>query len=329
MKVFITGITGFIGSNLANKLLTQGHEVHALVRKDNGREHHPNLRYHYGSLGDKETIRVAMKGCETGFHLAAYAKPWAKDPGLIYKINYVGALHVFESARESGLGTLVFTSSAATLSPSNGSGSVDEATLRTIPFFNEYERSKSMAEAKAVEFSARGTRIVTVNPSRVYGFGPLNESNSVTKMILQYAAGKWRIIPGDGKSIGNYVYIDDVVNGHLLAAENGRAGERYILGGENLTFNEFFYQLQQSTGIKHNMFHLPLSCILLATRSMEMMNKVTGIPPRLTTDWAKKFLSNWSLSSQKAASELGYHFTPFGQGVELTLESFSTRKYSQ
>lgn len=322
MKCFLTGITGFIGSNLAKRLVEEGYQVNALIRNP----HHPdlpdltNVQYFTGDLHDKQVLQDAMEACEIAYHLAAYAKPWSKYPNDYYRINVEGAVNVFSAARDAGVSKLVFTSSAATISPSDGHETSDESTPRVVPYFNAYESTKAEAEQKAIEFSHNGLPVVIVNPSRVYGPGPINPSNSVTRMILGYNKGKWRIIPGNGKKKGNYVFIDDVVDGHILAAQKGRAGERYILGGDNLSFDELFQVLSEVCGRQHSMFHLPLPLMLAAARLMEAQVKITGIPPLITASFVKKYLSHWSLSSEKAVQELGYHITPFDKGVQRTLE---------
>jgi nucleoside-diphosphate-sugar epimerase len=321
MNYFITGITGFIGSNLASYLLAEGNHVNAIVRNftDTKSISHPNLHLFVGDLHDTSVLQKAMKGCDQGFHLAAFAKPWAKDPNTFYRINVEGTRNVFESAKKIGVEKVVFTSSAATISPSNGKIPSHESTARKEPYYNEYETTKSEAERIAAAYSKKGLPVVIVNPSRVYGPGPLNASNSITKMIKGYCNGQWRFIPGNGEKIGNYVFIDDVVNGHILAAKKGRAGERYILGGENLSFDDFFSTLEDVTGIHRNMVHLPLFVMFTAAKIMEWQNPVTGIPPAITAPWVRKYLRDWCLSSAKAERELGYSITPFKDGARKTI----------
>lgn len=328
MKYLITGITGFIGSNLARRLAFDGHSVHALVRSEINGElaSIPGIQWFRGDLFAPDALRQAMKGCDGVFHLAAMAKAWAKDPGDFYRVNVEGAVNVFAAAGDCGVKKVVFTSSAATMSPSSGQTATDENTMRTVPFYNEYESTKTEAEEQARSYTRDGLAVTIVNPSRVYGPGPLNVSNSVTKMIAAYCKGNWRIIPGDGKKVGNYVFIDDVVNGHMLAMVKGRGGERYILGGDNLTFDEFFRKIGDATGIRKRLFHLPTPVMTLAARIMECQNKLTGIPPLITAPWVKKYLDHWRLSSEKAVRELGYDITPFETGVVKTLEWLENKK---
>jgi nucleoside-diphosphate-sugar epimerase len=322
MKYFITGITGFIGSNLARYFLDEGHQVNAIVRdfQDTKGLNHPNLQLFKGDLHDLSAQRSGMSGCNKVFHLAALAKPWSKDPDAFRKINVEGSANIFESAKESGVEKVVFTSSAATMSPSEGRIPSDESTPRKIPFFNEYESTKKEAEAIAIDYTAKGLPVVIVNPSRVYGPGPINESNAITKMIRGYCNGQWRIIPGDGKKIGNYVFIDDVVKGHIMAAEKGRAGERYLLGGENLSFDDLFNTLEKVSGIHRGMFHLPLFVMNTGAKFMEWQNSITGIPPAITSPWVNKFLRDWCISSTKAEQELGYKITSFEDGAGKTIK---------
>ena len=331
MKYFITGVSGFIGSNLARQLAMDGHTVNAIIRSPlNGDlKDLPNIHLFHGDLFDNEVLLKAMEGCDVVFHLAALAKAWVKDPKDFYHINVEGAANIFLAAKLSGVKKVVFTSTAGTMSPSPEDEPTDESTRRSMPYFNEYEVTKARAEELARDFSQNGLPVIIVNPTRVFGPGPLNASNSLTKMIDGYRKGKWRIIPGDGRKIGNYVYIDDVVHGHLLAAQRGKAGERYILGGENLTFDEFFSRMGKLTGKSHRMFHLPLSLMTASARFMEWQNRLTGIPPLITAGWVKKFLSHWNLSSDKAKLELGYHITPFETGVRSTIEWLEREEVSE
>ena len=326
MKAFITGISGFIGSNLARQLAMDGHTVQATVRSTIPKDlqNIKEIKFYRSDLFNKDIMVQAMHKCDTAFHLAAFAKPWSKDPDDFYRINVEGAVNVFDAAINAGVRRVVFTSSAATLSPSAGNHPADEATPRVHPFFNAYESTKAEAEKLAREYCDKGLEVVIVNPSRVYGPGPLNPSNSVTKMIIGYHKGSWRIIPGDGKRIGNYVFIDDVVHGHLLAAMKGRPGERYVLGGENLSFDGLFKVIREVSGKRYRMFHLPLSVMKAAATLMEWQSKITGIPPAITASWVKKYLHDWSLSSEKAMNELGYTITPFASGVRKTLDWMNT-----
>lgn len=322
MKYLVTGATGYIGTQLAKSLVQEGHTVHALYRDESKIGELKDMKgviLKKGDIMDKDSLKNAAKETDAIFHVAAFAKPWDKDPKTFYRLNVQGALNVFEAAAVSGARRIVFTSTAGVISPSNGSPS-HESTPRMRDYFTDYERSKAQAEEKALEWTARGLEIVTVNPTRVYGPGLLSDSNGVTRMVQLYIKGKFRLLPGDGKSIGNYVYIDDVVNGHIKAMKSGRAGERYILGGDNVSFTEFFDIVADLTGKDVSMIKVPIPVMNMAARFMEIRANLTGKPPLLTPPWVKKYLYNWELSSEKAIREIDYRITPIQDGLSNTVD---------
>ncbi|MAT55415.1 MAG: hypothetical protein CMN32_13135 [Saprospirales bacterium] len=323
MKYFITGATGYIGQQLTEQLVAGGHEVHALYRSEKKTGGLPKEGVHLfkGDLLDPDSLKKAVKGTDAVFHVAAFAKPWAKDDQTFYRLNVDGALNVFHAALEAGVSKIVFTSTAGVISPSKDGVPSDETTPRWVEHFTHYERSKAKAEKEVQKLvSKEGLEIITVNPTRVYGPGLLSDSNGVTRMVKMYLEGKFRLIPGDGSSIGNYVYIDDVVEGHLKAMEKGRPGERYILGGDNASFNEFFQLLAQVTGKEQRLFKIPIPVINFAARLMEIRADLTNKDPLLTPPWVRKYLYNWQLSTEKAERELGYQPTPLPEGLRKTVE---------
>ena len=323
MRCYITGANGFIGQRLAGRLSAEGHMVRCLVRsaeKFNALSHLPGVESHIGDLDDANVLAEGVRGCDTVFHLAAYTKPWSKDKGLPRRINVTGTENLLEAALATGVKRFVFTSSAAVIGPSPGVEPIGEDFPRTVPWFNEYEETKAEAEALVMAYCRNGLETVIVNPPRVYGPGPVNESNSVTRMIKLFALGKWHILPGDGHCVGNYVLVDDVVKGHILAAIHGRPGHRYALGGQNLTFREFFNVLTEITGRHNRLIPLPVWLMVATAKAMEWQAAVTGIPPLITAQWVKKYLNHWSLSSQKATAGLGYSITPFREGAKKTLD---------
>ncbi|NSW94280.1 MAG: NAD-dependent epimerase/dehydratase family protein, partial [Bacteroidales bacterium] len=274
----------------------------------------------YGDLDNMTVLEEGVRGCDTVFHLAAYAKPWSKDKTLSYRVNVTGTENLLKASQKEGIKRFIFTSSAAVIGPSPATEPVDEEFARTVPYYNEYETTKAEAEELVRAYGMKGMETVIVNPPRVYGPGPVNESNSLTRIIKLYYLGKWRIMPGNGKCIGNYVLVDDVVNGHLLAALKGKSGERYILGGENLTFKQFFDILSEVTGRRRKLISFPVWLMIAVASIMEWQANITGIPPLITASWVKKYLNHWCLSSEKAVKELGYSITPFSEGAKKTID---------
>jgi farnesol dehydrogenase len=321
MKYFVTGANGFIGSRLVERLLDADHKVMCLVRSPEKAIKLVNAGAEtvVGDLHSTDILAEGMQGCDCVFHLAAYAKPWSKDKSLPFRINVEGTANVLKAALQSGVPRFVFTSSAAVIGPSGTGMTVDENTVRIAPYFNEYEETKAKAESLVKEYAGRGLHTVIVNPTRVFGPGPLSESNAVTKMLKAYCKGTWRILPGDGKRSGNYTFIDDMVTGHLLAAEKGNPGERYILGGTNLSFHDLFDIFAKSCGRKRILVPFPVSLMKMTANFLEFQQKITTLPPPITSPWVKKYLEDWNLSSDKAIRELGYSITPVQKAVDLTV----------
>ena len=251
MKVLVTGATGFIGSNLVKELVKRKYKINCLCRDLSKTSDllHPDINIFRGDILNYNTIKTAISGCNGLFHMAAFTETWTKDQADIYRLNVAGTWNVLEAALSENVKDIVITSTAGVLGPST-SGVIDEHYKREIPYFSKYEETKQIAEDLALDYTSKGLNIRIVNPTRVFGPGPLNESNSVTRMIRLYTSGKWRFLPGNGESIGNYVYIDDVVAGHIRVMENGKSGERYLLGGENISYNAFFALLGELTGKK-------------------------------------------------------------------------------
>jgi nucleoside-diphosphate-sugar epimerase len=328
MNIFVTGATGFIGAILALKLANEGHTVHALYRsKEKAKDiEHENIKLFKGDITNVESLRAAMQGCEQVYHIAASTEIWAKDTSFIYNMNVAATENILQLALELGVKKLVFTSTAGVFGPSINGHQVNENTKRTINYFLEYERTKDLAEEKVREYVEKGLHTVIVNPTRVYGPGPLTKNNGTAIMIKSFSEGKWRIILGNGKSVGNYVYVDDVINGHLLAMEKGKAGERYILGGDNVDYLEFFKTLRKLTGKKHRMFKLPIGVLLTVSHTMMLFAKLFGIKPFITPPLIRKFNYQWNVSSEKASKELGYQPLTFEKGAIKTLEWLESQK---
>ena len=320
MKILVTGATGYVGQRLVSKLLDMGHIVHVLCRQkpDGALPDHERLAVFGGDLLKSASIESAMAGCDQVYHVAAYARAWAKDPQTYFKINVQGTVNVLEAAIKSGVKKVVYTSTGATFGTSNGSPMSEDA-VRMFDFFTEYESSKFMAEEKVQHYVRRGLNVSIVHPVRVYGPGLWTESNIISMMIKSYVEGNWHVIPGNGQALGCFSYIDDVVKGHILAMEKGRPGEKYILGGANLNFNQFFDLLKRLTDKHFLLIHIPLPLLMLFGWKEEFFSKWFGKEPLITRKWINKYRYNLDCSCEKAVKELGYTVTPFEEGIRNTL----------
>ncbi len=326
-KVFITGATGFIGSNLACKLANQGNEVHAIIRSTLNVNPigHKNIKLFKGNLLDLKTINTAIKGCSQVYHLAAYAKNWAPDRMLFYKTNVEGTNNILKAACEHSIQKIVCTSTSLVFGPSNGRD-VDESGKHNTKPYTEYDKSKIIEEEIIQQYVAKGSDVVTVYPTRVFGPGLLNESNSVTLMILQYLKGSWRFKLSNGNAIGNYSFVDDVVNGHINAMQQGKKGAKYIIGGENISYNNFFNEIDKFLGTRRMMINIPANIAHLYSKIEEGLANRFNKYPVITPGWVKMFLDNWAFSSDKAISEINYNITPFQIALEKTIDWIRERR---
>ncbi|WP_162618597.1 SDR family oxidoreductase [Pedobacter yulinensis] len=320
--VFVSGASGFIGRSLCLELAKRGFIVHALCRdvQHPYLTRHGNIRYFKGDMLDKDSLLVAMQGCEQAYHTAALAKMWCKNPDDFYQANVIGTRNVLETARTAGIRRLVYTSTCGVWGPTV-KYPMSENDPRIGGFPIHYERTKHLAELEIRRFAGQGLpEVITVNPSRVFGEGPVTDSNTVGKMISGYLRGKWRLIPGSGEQVANYAYLDDVVQGHLAAMRSGKNGERYILGGEDISFNDFFARLSALSGHTHRLFRVPLPVIKAYSWFEWFKTKMTGLPPVFLPEFADRLSKDQKYSSRKAIRELGYHITPFSEGLKNTIE---------
>ena len=321
MKAFVSGATGFIGIQLVKRLVSQGDVVHALYRSESKADliRLPGVNLFKGDILDASSLADAMKGCHAAYHTAAFAGVWSKDPKQVFRLNVDGAMNVIEAARKSGTARVVLTSTAGILGPSKKEP-VNESTPPPSSFFTLYEESKFQLEQKLLGRKEGNPEVVLVNPTRVYGPGYLSESNGVTRMIKQYMEGSWRLLPGDGLSLGNYVYVEDVVSGHLLAMQKGLAGERYVLGGDNISYMQLFEFIRNASGVKHRLFKVPLWLMMALAGLMQGISAITGRPPLIVPNLVRKFSHNWIVSSQKAIRELGYEARNAEEGIKQTVQ---------
>lgn len=332
-KSFVTGATGFIGTRLVQALVERGSAVRALSRranpppppgfgrKDGGPLRHPQVELVRGDVTDPHSLLRGMEGCSHVFHLAAYARNWARDPSAYFDANVRAVHNVFDAAVRHGVRRVVWTSTIMTFGPTAPGAVGDEQMARhSDRYLTDYERTKSIAEQQALERAEDGFPVVIVNPTRVYGPGHLTEGNAVSKLIDAYDRGKVPVLPNRGINLGNYVLVDDVVRGHLLAMEKGRVGQRYILGGENVSLKDFFRTIDRVSGKRH--FQVPLwkAAPLLFAYLQQKRAQWFNVYPTITPGWVRTFLLDWAFSSDKARSELGYRPVSLEEGIRITYQ---------
>ena len=327
MKIFITGATGYLGNLLAMRLANDGNQVHALVRNPQKTKNldHPNIHLFKGDVNDLDSIKNALDGCEQVFHLAAFARMWAKPADIFYKVNVDGTKNVLQAAMEKNISKLVYTSSTAVFGTSINQP-LSEDDPRTIGFNNDYDLSKCMAEKLVQEYAANGLNALIVNPSRVYGPGNESFSNPFTRLLKAVLKGKPVLIPKCPDVIANYTYVEDVIEGHMLAMKFGKAGERYILGGENISYRQFVNVVREVMPVK-NVIAIPKFLLKVAGVLQLIRFFVTKKPPVFTPSTIDRYYANTAFSCRKAMEQLHYHVTPFNQGMTNTIHHLKQKNY--
>lgn len=332
MKCFVTGGSGFIGANLVHELCRRGHTVRVLARPGadlRGLEG-ADFELLEGDVGDRNILRAGMKGFDWCFHLAASYHLWLPDYAPMYAANVEGTRHVLETAFLADCSRIVYTSTVGciglphemngTLTPTDEDAPVSEAQMS-----NHYKRSKWQAEVVACELAKKGLPVVIVNPSAP--IGPRDVKPTPTgKVIVDFLK---RAMPAYLDTGLNWVHVRDVAVGHILAAEKGRLGERYILGNAegNWTMREAFEVLERVSGVRAPQVRLPYIIPLLAAYVDEGISKLTSKPPKAPLAGVRMARYKMFFNPAKAIRELGLPQTPPRQALEDAVEWFRQNDY--
>jgi dihydroflavonol-4-reductase len=322
----VTGATGFVGAAVVRALLAQGHKVRVLARPNGNRRNLAGFEVEIaeGSLEDAISLVQAVADCRYLFHVAADYRLWVPDPAAMFRANVDGTRTLMETALAAGVERIVYTSSVATLGLVAG-GLADETTPSGPgDMIGPYKQSKFAAETAVKELVAgRSLPAVIVNPSTPIGPGDLKPTPT-GRLIVEAAKGK---MPGYVDTGLNIVHVDDVAAGHLLAAEHGAIGERYILGGENLTLAEILAEVAAATGRRPPMLKIPYAAILPIAVGAELVARVTRREPFVTLDGARMSRKKMYFSSAKAMRDLGYAPRPARQAIADAVAWFSANGY--
>ena len=308
MTVMVTGASGFVGAAVARRLLAEGAAVRVLVRPTSNPRNLEGLKVErvLGDLTDPASLERAVAGCESLFHVAADYRLWIPDPARMMAANVEGTVNLLRAAGEAGLRRIVYTSSVAVLGLQADGGLADEATPSTLDdMIGAYKQSKFLAEEAARRLiSENGLPCVIVNPSTPIGPGDVRPTPT-GRMIVEAARGRMPAIVDTGL---NVVHVEDVAAGHLLAHERGRLGERYLLGGENMTLFDIVARAAAEAGKAPPRLRLPHGAILPFAWLAESWARRSGREPFATVDGLKMARKKMWFSSAKAETELGYRY---------------------
>ena len=328
MKAFITGATGFIGSHVAQALAESGADLRLLVRPQSKTDNIAGLRAEtaVGDLSDPPSLKKAMRGCEFVFHLAADYRLWVPDPAPMYRSNVAGTRAILEAARECGVRRVIYCSSVATMGFAADGAIADENSPVTLAdMIGHYKRSKFLAEQIALEAGQSGASVVVVNPTTPIGERDIKPTPT-GRIIVDFLNRKFPAYVDTGLNLAD---VKEVARGHLLAMERAVPGERYILGGENLTLKQILDRLAAFTGLPSPKTKVPHAVAMgFAMFDEFFMGSMLRKEPRATVEAVRMGRKKMFASSAKAERILGYKAVPVDNAMERAIDWFQTHGYA-
>jgi dihydroflavonol-4-reductase len=329
MLAFVTGATGFVGSHVARALAAQGADLRLLVRASSDLRNIQELPAErvVGDLRDPASLKNAMAGCEVVFHVAADYRLWVRDPEQMYRSNVEGTRAMLEAARENKVRRVIYTSSVATVGfNSNGRLANEDSPVSLADMIGPYKRSKFMAEEIALAAGRSGMDVVVVNPTTPVGERDIKPTPT-GRIVVDFLKKKFPAYVDTGL---NLVDVAECARGHVAALEKGRSGERYILGGENLTLKQILDKLAVITGLPSPKIRVPY-VLALATGVVDQV--VTGHirkrEPRATIDAVRMGRKKMFVSSNKAERDLGWKTVPVDLALRRAVEWFRANGYAE
>jgi dihydroflavonol-4-reductase len=328
MRAFVTGATGFVGSHVARALAEQGADLRLLVRPTSRTDNIADLRAEVvsGDLRDPESLKRAIAGSEFVFHVAADYRLWVRDPREMYRANVEGTRSVIEAAQQNGVRRVVYCSSVATMGFKETGQIVDESTpVALVDMIGDYKRSKFMAEQIALEAGRNGANVVVVNPTTPIGERDIKPTPT-GRIIVDFLNRKFPAYVDTGLNLAD---VTEVARGHLLAMEKAVPGQRYILGGENLTLKQILDKLAALTGLPSPKARVPHAVAMsFAVFDQFVTGTLRGKEPRATVDAVRMGRKKMFASSAKAETELSYRIVPVDNALERAVAWFQAHGYA-
>ncbi len=326
IDALVTGGTGFVGANLVRELLAEGRAVRVLARPRGDRRAIAGLDVEVceGDLLDPASLRRAVAGVGVVFHVAADYRLWARDAEELHRANVGGTRAILQAAADAGVSRVVYTSTVGALGiPKDGTPGTEGTPVSLADMIGPYKASKFLAEQVALGFARQGLPVVIVNPSAPVG--PWDVKPTPTgRMVVDFLQGKMFATLDTGL---NLVHVRDVARGHVLAAERGKPGEKYILGHANLSLAEIGRLLAELTGIRPPRLRIPYAVAWLAAASMEAAARVTGGAPRVPLTAVRMAKKRMYFSAAKAVCELGLPQTDVREALRDAADWFAAHGY--
>jgi dihydroflavonol-4-reductase len=328
MLAFVTGATGFLGSHVARLLAEQGADLRLLVRPTSSLKNLEGLKAETvtGDLRDPTSLQRAMAGCEAVFHVAADYRLWVRDPAEMYRSNLEGTRAILEASRTNNVRCVVYTSSVATIGfTGNGHLADEESPVKLADMIGHYKRSKFMAEQVALEAGRGGLRVVTVNPTTPVGEQDIKPTPT-GRIVVDFLKRKFPAYVETGL---NLVDVRECARGHIAAMEKGKSGERYILGGENLTLKQILDKLAAISDLPSPTVKLPYAVAYLAGAVDEVFSgRLLGREPRATIETVRMGRKKMWATSGKAERELGWKTIPVDNALRRAVQWFQANGYA-
>jgi dihydroflavonol-4-reductase len=328
MLAFLTGATGFVGSHVARTLAEKGADLRLLVRTNSNKKNLDDLKADLvtGDLRDSGSLEKGIAGCDVVFHVAADYRLWVRDPDEMYRANVEGTRAILEAARKANIRRVVYTSSVATMGfTSNGQPADEKSPVSLANMIGPYKRSKFMAEQVAIEAARAGQDVVIVNPTTPVGERDIKPTPT-GRIVIDFLKKKFPAYVDTGL---NLVDVRECALGHVAALEKGRSGERYILGGENLTLKQILDKLAVITGLPSPRVRVPY-VLALATGVVDELvtGRILGREPRASIDAVRMGRKKMFASSAKAEHELGWNVMPVDDALLRAVDWFRQNGYA-
>ncbi len=328
MKVFLTGATGFVGSHVARAYAVAGAELRVLTRESSRLAAIEGLAAEVvvGDLRQPESLRSAMRGCNALVHVAADYRLWVRDPNEMYAANVDGTRELLRLAREEGVAKVVYTSSVATMGFQVDGTIVDETTpVSLAEMIGPYKRSKFMAEQEAIKAARGGQHVMILNPTTPIGAGDAKPTPT-GRIVVDFLNRKFPAYVDTGL---NLVDVSEIARMHVVALERGVPGERYILGGENLSLKQILDRMSAITGLPSPTIKVPHAVALaFAFFDETIMGRLLGREPRATVEEVRLARKQMFASSAKAERELGFRVLPVYNALRAAIEWYVANAYA-
>ena len=318
----VTGATGFVGWHVARRLSERGHRVRALVRPS-GRLRELEIESASGDLREPESLERAVDGCGVVFHVAADYRLWVRDPDQMYRSNVEGTRNLLAAASRAGVERFVYTSTVGCIGLLEGGEGNEDTPVSLAEMTGTYKRTKYLAEQVAMEFARSGFPVVIVNPTTPMGDHD-SKPTPTGKIVVDFLRGGMPAFLHTGL---NVVDVRDTAEGHVLACERGRSGQRYILGSENLTLEEIFKKLEKVSGQRAPRRRIPYAVAYAAGVASTSWAYLTGRDPQVPLDAVRMARKKMFVSHEKAGRELGFSPSPVDGALTRAVEWFRENGY--